>query len=116
MTPPTATYIIGAVVTPGSVELPPAASIDRAFFAAGGFDDRRSQTGSLELVRLNANGTLFRQRLDIDLEEGFESDITLRDGDAIVVGRDRSLTETLGGVLRPLTPVFSLFDLINGVF
>jgi hypothetical protein len=32
------------------------------------------------------------------------------------VGRDRSLTETLGGVLRPLTPVFSLFDLINGVF
>jgi polysaccharide export outer membrane protein len=108
--------VIGAVVTPGSVELSPAASIDEAFFAAGGFDDRRSQTGSLELVRLNANGTLSRQQLDIDLEQGFESEITLRDGDAIVVGRDRSLTETLGGVLRPLTPVFSLFDLLNGVF
>ncbi|MDY6940149.1 MAG: SLBB domain-containing protein [Cyanobacteriota bacterium] len=108
--------VIGSVIAPGSVEVTPNASIEDAFFAAGGFDDRDAKGGSIELVRLNPNGTLFHQEIDIDLSAGFADGVLLQDGDTLIVRRDRDLTESLGSVLTPFIPALGVFDLLEGIF
>ena len=110
------TNVVGEVIAPGSIEVSPNASIEEAFFAAGGFSDREAQTGSIELIRLNSNGTLFHQKVDIDLEAGFVDGLVLQDGDTLVVRRDRSFTESLGSVVTPLFPALSVFDLLDNIF
>ena len=108
--------VAGEAIAPGSIEVSPNASIEDAFFAAGGFSDRDAQTGSIELIRLNPNGTLFHQKVDIDLEAGFVDGLVLQDGDTLVVRRDRSFTESLGSVVTPLFPALSVFDLLDNIF
>ncbi|MBE9041033.1 polysaccharide biosynthesis/export family protein [Oscillatoriales cyanobacterium LEGE 11467] len=108
--------VVGSAVSLGSIEVSPNASIEDAFFAAGGFDDREAQTGSVELIRLNPNGTLFHQKVEIDLEEGFVDGLVLQEGDTLVVRRDRSFTESLGSVVAPLFPALSVFDLLDNIF
>ena len=108
--------VAGEAIAPGSIEVSPNASIEDAFFAAGGFSDRDAQTGSIELIRLNSNGTLFHQKVEIDLEAGFVDGLVLQDGDTLVVRRDRSFTESLGSVVTPLFPALSVFDLLDNIF
>lgn len=105
--------VVGEVVKPGVVQLSPNTPLNQAILAAGGFNNR-ARKGSVDLIRLNPNGTVSKRSIDIDFEQGLneENNPSLRPGDVIVVGKSgiANVTDTLGTILSPLGGVFSLFN------
>ncbi|WP_199248627.1 SLBB domain-containing protein [[Phormidium] sp. ETS-05] len=113
--------VVGQVVRPGVVQLPPNSSLNQALLSVGGFDDSRAETKEVELIRLNPNGTVFRQVVPVDFAQGLdeETNPTLRHNDVIVVNRS-GLTRTrdtlgkVGGAIGAVAnPIFSLFGFIR---
>lgn len=108
--------VVGEVNRPGAVEVPPNTPLNQALLAAGNFN-RRAAKGSVELIRLNPNGTVERRKIDINLAQGAneQANPTLRNNDTIVVRRSglASVGDTLGLFLTPVTGVFSLFRLLG---
>ncbi|GAB4383322.1 MAG: polysaccharide biosynthesis/export family protein [Elainellaceae cyanobacterium] len=111
--------IVGEVIAPGVVEIPPNTSLNQAIQAAGGFDRQRARTSRVELIRLNPNGTAVRRRISTDLAAGIneESNPALRNGDTVIVGRSGlvSATDTLTTILDPIGTILGTFD-IFGIF
>lgn len=108
--------VVGEVVRPGAVEVPPNTPLNQALLAAGGFDQRRADTDSVELVRLHPDGTVSRREIDVNLAQGIndQTNPTLSNNDVVIVGRSGTATlsdtvsdvlDIVGGVL----PIFRLF-------
>jgi polysaccharide export outer membrane protein len=112
--------IVGEVPKPGIVKIPPNTPLNQALFAAGGFTNRAKKS-SVQLVRLNPNGTVVRRKVEIDFAEGAneETNPVLYNNDVVIVGRSTlaSVSDTLDTALNPLgkfLTIFSLpFNLIN---
>ncbi len=106
--------VVGEVVRPGAVAVPPNTSLNQALLASGGFNNQRARKGEVELIRLNPNGTVSRRTVAVDFSQELneETNPSLRNNDVIVVGRSNlaSFSDTLGTVLSPLGGVFSLFN------
>lgn len=111
--------VVGEVKKPGTVDIPPNTPLNQAILAAGGFDNNRASKTSVELIRLNPNGTVSKREIPVDLAQGIneENNPTLRANDVIVVNRSSlaSTTDTLGTILSPLGGIFSIFR-IFGLF
>jgi polysaccharide export outer membrane protein len=108
--------VIGEVMSPGLVEVPPNTPLNQALLVAGGFDRRRAKTSQVELVRLNPDGTVTQRSVPIDFTRGIseESNPILRNNDVVVVGRSGSaqFSDSMNGVLETLgriLPFFTLF-------
>lgn len=108
--------VVGEVEKPGAIELPPNAPLNQAILTAGGFT-RRARKSSVSLIRLNDNGTVAKQKVDINFESGVDpsSNPPLRPNDTVVVGTNglNQVTDTLGTVLSPLNSGFGLFRLFG---
>jgi len=108
--------VIGEVVEPGILELPPNTPLNQAILATGGFNRRAAQR-SVTLVRLNTDGTVSQQAIDINFEQGINDNgnPTLRNGDTVVVRRSglASFTDTLTSVLAPVNGAFGLLRLLG---
>lgn len=107
--------VLGDVVSPGTYRLSSFSTVYNALYWAGGV----TPTGSLRSVKVVRAG---KQIATVDLYgflfEGRNSkDVSLRDGDAIIVPAYSTLVKIEGGVKRPmwyeLTPEESLSQLIN---
>lgn len=100
--------VVGEVKNPGRVEVPMNTPLNQALLAAGGFT-REAKRRSVELIRLNPNGTVSRREINIDLAKSVDEqgNPLLRDGDVIVVDRSGAakLSDTLGTILGPLGSV-----------
>jgi polysaccharide export outer membrane protein len=103
--------VVGEVVKPGSVEVPPNTPLNQALLAAGGFNNR-ARKGKVELIRLNPNGTVSKRGVEVDFKEGIndKTNPTLRPNDVIVVGKSgfASVSDTVGDVLNPLGKILPL--------
>ncbi|MCU0517907.1 MAG: SLBB domain-containing protein [Oscillatoria sp. Prado101] len=112
-----AVNVVGEVVRPGAVQVPPNTSLNQALLAAGGFNNTRARKGEVELIRLNPNGTVARRTVKVDFSQELneETNPALRPNDVIVVGRSgvASFSDTLGTVLSPLGGVFSIFNIFR---
>ncbi len=110
-------YVIGEVAAPGLVNLSPNTPLNQAILAAGGFNRSRARRGTVQLVRLNPDGTVLRQDIDVDLENPSDlaNNPALRPGDAILVGRSglASFSDTVGLLLTPFTGVTSVLRLLG---
>lgn len=110
--------VVGEVMRPGTVSVPPNTSLNQALLAAGGFNNQRARQGSVELIRLNPNGTVDRRRVRIDFSANInpENNPALRANDIVVVGRSTlaSTSDFLGSVLNPLNGLFGIFRLLGG--
>ncbi len=108
--------VVGEVENPGAIALPPNAPLNQAILSAGGFN-RRAKQSTVGLIRLNDNGTVTRQEVEIDFEAGLnpENNPALRPNDTIVVGVNglNRVTDTLGTLLSPLNSGFGLFRLFG---
>ncbi|MGG6263551.1 SLBB domain-containing protein [Leptolyngbya sp. AN03gr2] len=102
--------IIGEVKGGGAAQLPPNSTLNQAILAAGGLDRRSAKT--VELIRLNPNGTVMRRSIRIDLSRGIDpvNNPVLRNNDVIVVGRS-GLARFSDGVSDLLSPIFRLLPL-----
>jgi polysaccharide biosynthesis/export protein len=109
--------VVGEVVAPGSISIPPNASLNQAVLAAGGFKNGRAQR-KVELIRLNPNGTVTRRDISVDFSRGLESDNNpaLRNNDIIVVKPNAvaKAGDFLSILASPITGAFGLFRLLGG--
>jgi polysaccharide export outer membrane protein len=109
--------VVGEVERPGPVSLPANTPLVQAVLAAGGAKSWRANKGSVELVRINRNGTASRERFGLDLGQGASNSKNppLRDGDTVLVNRSgfAAASDALTAVGGPLTSVANIFALIR---
>ncbi|MBW4580838.1 MAG: SLBB domain-containing protein [Tildeniella nuda ZEHNDER 1965/U140] len=109
--------VVGEVKQPGVVQVPPNTPLNQALLAAGGFDPRRARKKSVDLIRLNPDGTVTKREVSIDLARGIndQTNPALRNNDIIVVGRSglTSFTDGLGTVLSPFNSIFSILNIFG---
>jgi polysaccharide export outer membrane protein len=98
--------VVGEVVRPGLVRLPPNTPMNQAILAAGGFS-RRADELSVEVIRLNPNGTVTRREFAVDLTQNLneQTNPALRNTDIVVVNPSvlAQTADVLNEILGPLT-------------
>lgn len=105
--------VVGEVVRPGPIQIPPNAPLNQALLAAGGFNNR-ARKATVELLRLNPNGTVSRSTIEVDFDKGVneQANPTLRPNDVILVARSglARTGDNLGLILNPVGQGFSFLD------
>jgi polysaccharide biosynthesis/export protein len=100
--------VVGEVNSPGEVEVPPDSTISSAVAIAGG-PNRDATLRRVELVRLNENGQITSEEMDLrDLDDDYQ----VQEGDVIYVperGRS-SFFRVMGEVLSPVNSLFNLLQ------
>jgi|GEM_PF-220578 len=106
--------IVGEATSPGSVQVPANTTLNQALLAAGGFNRRARRT--VQLIRINPNGTLTQREIQIDLERPVDSETNpiLFNNDVIIVRRTglARFTDGANSILEPffrILPIFGLF-------
>lgn len=104
--------VVGEVKAPGEKQLRANTPLVQAILAAGGPVNFRARTGSVDLVRINRNGTATRQAFAVNYGQGVSSTANppLRDGDTIIVNRSfyAQMVDGFTAVTAPLS------SLVNG--
>ncbi|OLP18741.1 sugar ABC transporter substrate-binding protein [Leptolyngbya sp. 'hensonii'] len=105
--------VVGEVKRPGLVQVPPNIPLTQGVLAAGGFTNR-SEQGSVDLIRLNPDGTVSRRTIKLDFAQGLDETLNppLRNDDVIIVSPSAltSFSDVLGTVLNPIGSFFSIFN------
>jgi len=106
--------VVGEARQPGSIQLPPNTTLNQALLAAGGFDPRRAKQGSVQLIRLNPDGTAIRQDIAINFNRGIndQTNPVLRNNDIVVIGRS-TWTQFSDGVSNVLPIIGNIFGAAN---
>lgn len=109
--------VVGEVPLGGTISLPVNASLNQAILAAGGLDNPRVQSSSVELVRLNLDGTVLRETYPVDLasEPNDENNPILRANDVVVVRRNtlaRS-SDFLSVLTAPFIGILTLLNILG---
>lgn len=110
--------VVGEVEVPGALQVPPNTPLNQALLAAGGFNTR-AYNDSVELIRLNPNGTVSRRQVDVDLAQGVNEDNnpSLRSNDIVVVRRSGMSTfaDAVGAFLPPVGGLINLFNGLTNI-
>lgn len=110
-------YVVGEVESPGLVAVPPNTPLNQALLAAGSFNERARKV-SVELVRLNPNGTVNQRDISVNLAADINEDNNplLQQNDTIVVGRSggAAFADTAGNFLSPINVLINLFRALGG--
>ncbi|MGB3309211.1 MAG: SLBB domain-containing protein [Nodosilinea sp.] len=109
--------VVGEVASPGGVTLPANATLNQAILAAGGFQSSRAQTSTVQLVRLNPDGSVDQRTVDVNLAAA-ANDTTnpiLRPNDVVIVDRNFAAAtgDTLGLLLRPFTSLTTVLRILG---
>ncbi|MGC9527848.1 MAG: SLBB domain-containing protein, partial [Limnospira sp.] len=106
--------VVGEVEQPGSIEVPIDTTLNQAILVAGGFDARRANMSSVDLLRLNPNGTVSRRQIKIDFQAGINesNNPILRRNDVVVIRRS-ALTQVGDGLEEVFRPVGGLIGVAN---
>ena len=106
--------VVGEVASPGTIQVSPNTTLNQAVLAAGGFTTRATET--VELIRLNPDGTVTQRQIDVALNEGLSAarNPLILNNDVVLVGRNgrAKFNDSLEGFLSPLfrlLPLVTLF-------
>ena len=109
--------IVGEVVKPGGIAVLPNSTLNQALVAAGGFNKARAQMDSVDLIRLNPNGTVSQLSVKVNFSAtaNEETNPKLRNNDVIMVRRSGRATfsDNVGGTLAPQSPLLGIFRLFD---
>jgi len=109
--------VVGEVVTPGSVSIPPNTSLNQAILTAGGFKNDRARSTAVELIRLNPDGTVKRQTLAVNFatQPNDQTNPLLQPNDVIIVKRNStgSIVDAFSVVGSIFSPFYFLTNLFN---
>lgn len=112
--------VVGEVKRPGAVEIRPNSSLNQALLAAGGFNDARARTTTVDLVRLNPNGSVTKREVKVNFSQGIneETNPILRNNDVVIVNRSglASVGDSVGTVVNPLGGLLGVFRALFGLF
>jgi polysaccharide biosynthesis/export protein len=102
--------VVGEAINPGAVQVPPNTTLNQALLAAGGFN-RRARRSRVTLIRLNANGTISKQTIPIDLARGIDEqgNPLMRNNDIVLIDRSGGarLSDSLDGIASILGRVLN---------
>jgi polysaccharide export outer membrane protein len=105
--------VVGEVNEAGAVSIPPNTSLNQGILAAGGFNVRAREDRVL-LVRLNPDGTVTHQEIEVDFTQGLDTERNpiLMNNDVIIVGESgiASFADSIGAIARPIADIFSIFS------
>lgn len=106
--------IVGEIARPGLIQIPPNTPLNQALLAAGSFNLRRANQHSVELIRLNPNGSVTRRKIRVNFALGNtdENNPVLHHNDVIVVARSW-VTKVTDQTTELLSPISNLFGLYN---
>ncbi|MFM8276744.1 MAG: SLBB domain-containing protein [Cyanobium sp.] len=103
--------------SPGRISLKAGTPLIQAVLAAGGPNPLRANRNSVDLVRINRNGTATLRRYSLDLSQGVSGprNPPLRDGDSVVVNRSVLATgsDAISMVTTPITGLVNILALIR---
>ena len=116
-------HVVGEVVRPGIVNVPPNTPLNQTVLTAGGFNNR-ARRRDVELIRLNSNGTVSAREIAIDFSQDTneESNPALQNNDVVIVGRSSitKISDNLGALGGPvgrfvnlITTPFTLLRLLD---
>jgi polysaccharide export outer membrane protein len=109
--------VVGEVKSPGLIQIPPNRPLNQALLSAGGFENTRANKRSVELIRLNINGSVTRRTIDVDFELGNAQDNNpvLQNNDVIIVRRSFVTRVGDGGssLLQPIQNFFTFYRLFE---
>jgi polysaccharide biosynthesis/export protein len=98
-------------------DLAPNTTLNQAILLAGGFDPVRANKNSVDLIRLQPNGTVEKRTIAVDFAQGLNerNNPVLRNNDVIVVGRSGTtrVGDGLGSVLNPLAPLLTILNIFR---
>ncbi|ERT07962.1 SLBB domain protein [Lyngbya aestuarii BL J] len=104
--------VVGEVVDPGILQVPPNTPLNQAILAAGGFDSIRARKQEVELIRLNPDGSVTQENLTIDLAQGIndQNNPILRNNDIVVVSRSglSRFGDATSEFFRPVRDIITL--------
>jgi polysaccharide export outer membrane protein len=106
--------VVGEVKHPGVTDLKPNSSLNQALLAAGGFNDDRASRATVDLIRLNPNGTVTKRPVKVDFSQGIndQTNPILKNNDVVVVSR--SGVAKVGDGLTILTnPIGTIVNLLR---
>lgn len=110
--------VVGEVLKPGTITLPPNSSFNQAVLAAGGLQGGADKD-EMELIRIAPNGTVSRRTIAIDLSGDVNdaNNPVLRNNDVIMVNRSggAAFRENLGAVLGGLNPLNNVLGFLRFV-
>jgi polysaccharide export outer membrane protein len=111
--------VVGEIVRPGVVEVPTDSTLNQALMAAGGFNSTRAKKSSVELIRLNFDGTVSRRMIAIDFTQGIneQTNPLVRNQDIIVVRRSSTVgvIDTVNLVLNPTAGILAVPSIGNAL-
>jgi polysaccharide export outer membrane protein len=112
--------VVGEVKSPGAKELPPNVSLQQAILAAGGFNNQRAREATVNLIRLNPNGTVERRQIQVDFARGLsekENPVLLNNDVVFVERSDFAVSSDFITVfLDPFRQVFNFANLVKALF
>jgi polysaccharide export outer membrane protein len=110
--------VIGEVKKPGAVDIQPNSSLNQALLAAGGFNDGRASRATVDLVRLNPNGSVTKREVKVDFAQGIneQTNPILRNNDVIIVSRNgiTKTGDTIGTISGPLGTIINVVRFFLG--
>ncbi|MEE4239452.1 MAG: SLBB domain-containing protein, partial [Anderseniella sp.] len=110
-------YILGEVVNPGAIDVAANTPLIQGILAAGGPEFGRANRSNVELVRINRNGSVFRERFTLDLAQGASNakNPPLRSGDTVLVNRSglARVSDTIGAISEPISGLVTIFALVR---
>ena len=111
--------VVGEIVRPGVVEVASNTTLNQALMAAGGFNSSRAKKTSVELIRLNFDGTVSRRFVEIDFAQGIneQNNPLVRSKDIIVVRRSATagVIDSVNLILSPAAAVLSVPSTGNAI-
>ena len=109
--------ILGSVNRPGITSIRSNTPLVQAIMQAGGPVKWKSDTGNVELIRINQNGTAYRKRFKIDLKQSMsaENNPILKDGDLVRVNPTliENISSGMGALTDPISGILNAIAVIK---
>lgn len=111
--------VIGEVRSPGGLKVSSNTTLNQALLTAGGFTPGRARRDSVELIRLNVDGTVSRRTVKVDLDRGIDEQTNplLRNNDIILVRPTglAGLTDKINTAISPASGVLAAVSIPSRV-
>jgi len=109
--------VVGEVTRPGVVRVRANSLLSNAVLGAGGFVKERASVSNVQLLRLEPNGTITQKQVRFSPSDplGSDNNPALREGDVIVVNRNRrsAFNDAVRATLEPVGPVINAASLLR---
>lgn len=109
--------VVGEVLQPGTVTVPPNSSLNQAILAAGGLKVGQADSNGVELIRISPDGTVSRRTIAVNLSDDVNdtNNPVLRNNDVVMVNRSggAAFREGLGTVLNSFNPINNVLGFLR---